>query len=60
MRMTQNGEQANKISELNAIFMSLNEKGQDEALSILRSLAFAQSCMGQSAHQNSTSGDQTA
>lgn len=36
-------EQAKKIAELNALFLTLNEKGQESALTILRSLEFAQS-----------------
>ena len=41
--MTQAKEQAKKIAELNTLFLTLNEKGQESALTILRSLEFAQS-----------------
>jgi len=41
--MAQTREQANKIAELNSLFMVLNEKGQENALNILRALQFAQS-----------------
>lgn len=34
-----------RIAELNALFLTLDNKGQDSALTILRSLGFAQSVM---------------
>ena len=43
--MTHIKEEAKKIAELNTIFLTLNDKGQDSALTILRSLGFAQSVM---------------
>lgn len=43
--MAQNKEEIKKIAELNALFLSLEDKGQDSALIILRSLSFAQSVM---------------
>lgn len=43
--MTHENEMVKKIAELNALFLSLNDKGQDSALNILRSLEFAQSVM---------------
>lgn len=43
--MNHENEMINKIAELNALFLSLNDKGQDSALNILRSLEFAQSVM---------------
>lgn len=43
--MTQLQEQAKKIAELNSLFVTLSEKGQENALNILRSLDFAQSVM---------------
>lgn len=46
--MTQNNEMVKKVSELNTLFLSLNDKGQDSALNILRALEFAQSVMCES------------
>ncbi len=43
--MTQKRTDAQKIAEMNAIFLTLNEKGQESALTILKSLEFAQSVM---------------
>ena len=43
--MTQKTENVRKIAELNALFLSLDDRGQDSALTILRSLEFAQSVM---------------
>ena len=34
-----------KIEELNALFLNLDEKGQERAMIVLRSLEFAQSVM---------------
>ena len=36
-----------KIAELNTLFLMLNNKGQDNALNILRALEFAQSVMNE-------------
>ena len=41
--MTQDKENIRRIAEFNALFLSLNEKGQDAALTVLQSLGFAQS-----------------
>lgn len=38
-------EDVKKIAELNALFLALDERGQDSALTLLRSLGFAQSIM---------------
>lgn len=47
--MTQMSENTKRIAEFNALFLTLNEKGQEAALTVLRSLGFAQSVMGQQA-----------
>ena len=41
--MTQESEELKKLAELHALFVDLDESGQDGALTILRSLGFAQS-----------------
>lgn len=41
--MTHNKKDVQRIAELNSTFMMLNEKGKDSALTILRTLHFAQS-----------------
>lgn len=38
-------EEQKKIAEMNALFIKLNEQGKDGALTVLRSLNFAQSVM---------------
>lgn len=43
--MTQENEDIQRIAELNALFLTLDAKGQDSALILLRSLKFAQSVM---------------
>lgn len=43
--MTQEREDVKRIAELNALFLTLDDKGQDSALTLLRSLGFAQSVM---------------
>lgn len=43
--MTQEKENIRRIAEFNALFLSLNEKGQEAALTVLQSLGFAQSVM---------------
>jgi hypothetical protein len=45
--MTRDNEMAKKVAELNTLFLMLNEKGQDNALNILRALEFAQSVMSE-------------
>ena len=44
--MTHCKEDVQKIAELNSTFMTLNDKGKDSALTILRALSFAQAVMG--------------
>lgn len=44
--MTHSREDAYRIAELNATFLTLNDKGKDSALTILRALSFAQAVMG--------------
>lgn len=46
--MTHSRENVQRIAELNSTFMMLNEKGKDSALTILRTLHFAQSVIGTS------------
>ncbi len=43
--MTQAKDNVQRVNEFNTIFMSLNDKGQEAALIILRALGFAQSAM---------------
>lgn len=43
--MTHQNENAERIAELNTLFMTLDTKGQDSALTILRALEFAQNVM---------------
>lgn len=43
--MTQTKGNAQRTAEFNVLFMNLNEKGQEAALTVLRSLDFAQSVM---------------
>ena len=43
--MTQTKGNAQCTAEFNVLFMNLNEKGQEAALTVLRSLDFAQSVM---------------
>ena len=43
--MTQTKENIQRSNEFNVLFMNLNEKGQEAALNILRSLDFAQTVM---------------
>lgn len=60
--MTQKNEQAKMIAELNALFLVLNEKEQESALNILRSLQFAQSVVFENYEKNldKSSQDNTA
>lgn len=44
--MTQNRDDVQKVAELNALFVGLNAKGKDSALTILRALNFAQAVIG--------------
>ena len=44
--MTHSKEDVQRIAELNSAFMSLNDKGKDSALTILRALNYAQAVMG--------------
>lgn len=43
--MTQNKADVKRLAELNTLFLTLDDKGQDSALTVLRSLGFAQSVM---------------
>lgn len=43
--MTQKKDNVQRIAEFNALFLSLNERGQDAVLTVLQSLSFAQSVM---------------
>ena len=43
--MTQTKDNAKRINEFNTIFIGLNDKGQEGALTVLRALRFAQSVM---------------
>lgn len=43
--MTQVRENVQRIAEFNALFMNLNDKGQEAALTVLQALGFAQSVM---------------
>lgn len=43
--MTQVKENVQRIAEFNALFMNLNDKGQEAALTVLQALGFAQSVM---------------
>lgn len=43
--MTQNKTNIERLAELNSLFLTLDDRGQDSALIILRSLDFAQSVM---------------
>lgn len=47
--MTQNREDVKRLAELNTLFLTLNDKGQESVLTVLRSLDFAQSVMCQPA-----------
>ncbi|NBI61315.1 hypothetical protein D3Z53_25835 [Lachnospiraceae bacterium] len=43
--MTQTKETVRRTTEFNTLFLNLNEKGQEAALTVLKSLDFAQSVM---------------
>ena len=43
--MTHKKENIKRIAEFNALFLTLNDKGQEAALTVLQSLEFAQSVM---------------
>ena len=43
--MTQTKDNVQRVNEFNAIFVGLNDKGQEAALTVLRALGFAQSVM---------------
>ncbi|MBO5031018.1 MAG: hypothetical protein J6C19_00690 [Lachnospiraceae bacterium] len=43
--MTQEEENVKRIAEFHALFLTLDDRGQEEALIILKSLGFAQSVM---------------
>lgn len=50
--MTQTKEDVLRNAKFNALFMNLNEKGQEAALNVLMSLDFAQSVMNLQREQN--------
>lgn len=50
--MTQIKETVRRTTEFDTLFMNLNEKGQDAALTVLRSLDFAQSIMNLQREEN--------
>lgn len=52
--MTQVKVNVQRIVEFNALFMALDEKGQEAALTVLRSLDFAQSVMHLQGAENSS------
>lgn len=58
--MTQNEKQIKRIAELNSIFLTLDDKGQDSVLMILRSLDFAQSVMNLSQEGEKSSNNRPA
>ena len=60
--MAHSDEDVRKIAELNAAFVTLNDKGKDSALTILRTLRFAQAVMGTGTYEaaTNTGGQQTA
>lgn len=43
--MTQDEENAKKLAEYHALFLTLDGHGQDAALSVLQSLSYAQSVL---------------
>ena len=43
--MTQTKKNVQRANEFNTLFMNLNEKGQEAALTVLRALGFAQAVM---------------
>ena len=50
--MTQTKEDVLRNAKFNALFMNLNEKGQEAALNVLMSLDFARSVMNLQREQN--------
>lgn len=58
--MTQSEKQIKRIAELNSIFLTLDDKGQDSVLMILRSLDFAQSVMNLSQESEKSSKNRPA
>lgn len=44
--MTHEKEDVKRIAELKALFLTLDDRGQYNALTVLRSLEFAESVMG--------------
>ncbi len=53
--MAHSKEDVRRIAELNSTFMTLNDKGKDSALTILRALSFAQAVMGADACEETRS-----
>ncbi len=58
--MAHSKEDPQRIAELNAAFMVLDDKGKDSALTILRALSFAQAVMGADACEGTGSAQQNA
>ncbi|HBV83274.1 MAG TPA: hypothetical protein DEB74_10890 [Lachnospiraceae bacterium] len=50
--MTQTKGTVQRTVEFNTLFMNLNEKGQEAALTVLKSLNFAQSVMNLKREEN--------
>lgn len=50
--MTQTKENVRRITEFDTLFMNLDEKGQEAALTVLKSLDFAQSVMNMQRAEN--------
>lgn len=48
--MARNKGDVRKIAELSYAFMALNDRGKDSALTILRTLSYAQAAMGADTH----------
>ena len=50
--MTQTKETVRRTTEFDTLFLNLNEKGQEAALTVLKSLDFAQSVMNLQGAEN--------
>lgn len=50
--MTQSKDDIRRTTEFNTIFMGLDEKGQEAALTVLKSLEFAQSVTNSQREEN--------
>lgn len=60
--MTQEREAVKRMAEFRKLFLELNEKGQETALAVLRSLGFAQSvvCLQENGQPYQSSGQEAA